>query len=302
MRTRMIAGALVVACVALGATVGTAQATYPGSNDGRIAFGSEIDGNVDIYSTLAGGQAPHRLTDDPLFDACPAYSADGKRIAWCHGIRARGGVIEIWTMKQNGEDKKQLTSLGGRMTFPDFSPDGSRIVFGGRLAGASNDDIFVMNDDGSGLGQLTSDSANDRFPAWSPDGSKIVFISSRSGIDQVWLMDADGSDPQQLTFDAVFKGQVPDWSPDGSKIAYAVGDPGDIWVIDADGTNAHPVIATPTDEFGPAWSPDGEHLAFLQFDDRTVYVADADDGGNRHAVHPLGLQAVPAWQPRGNRR
>ena len=74
---------------------GSAQATYPGSNKGRIAFGSEVDGNVDIYSVLPNGEAVHRLTDDLAFDACPAYSADGKQIAYCNGIRARGGVIEI---------------------------------------------------------------------------------------------------------------------------------------------------------------------------------------------------------------
>lgn len=304
MRTRLIAGIAFAVWAGLAASgaVGTAQATYPGSNDGRIAFGSDVAGNTDIYSVLPSGRALHRLTDDPLFDACPAYSADGKRIAWCHGVRARGGVIEIWTMKQNGEDKQQLTSLGGRMTFPDFSPDGERIAFAGRLPGATNDDVFVVNADGSGLVQLTSDPGNDSLPAYSPDGSKLVFISNRSGLAQVWVMDADGTDPQQLTFDPVFKVQVPDWSPDGSRIAYAVGDPGDIWVMDADGTDAHPVIATPTDEFGPAWSPDGAQLAFIQFDDRTVYIADAADGGNRHAVHPLGLQAVPAWQPRGRRQ
>jgi len=44
---------------------------------------------------LPNGEAVHRLTDDLPFDACPAYSADGKQIAYCNGIRARGGVIEI---------------------------------------------------------------------------------------------------------------------------------------------------------------------------------------------------------------
>ena len=113
-------------------------------------------------------------------------------------------------------------------------------------------------------------------------------------------MGADGSTPTQLTFDDVFKGQVPDWSPDGSKIAYAAGDPGDVRVMNADGSDQHTVIGGPTDDFGPAWSPDGEQLAFIRFDDRTVYVADAD-GSGAHIVRSLGLQAVPAWQPRGDR-
>ncbi len=292
--------AIAAVSLAVASPAQLARATYPGSTNGSIAFGAEIDGNFDIYSVLPNGQAVHRLTDDPLFDACPAYSADGKSIAYCHGVRARGGIIEIWTMKANGMDTFQVTHLGGRMTFPDFSPDGSRIVFAGRLPGATNDDVFVINADGSGLVQLTDDLGDDNLPAFSPDGSQIVFISSRSGLEQVWTMDADGTDARQLTFDDNFKGQVPDWSPDGSQIAYAAGDPGDILVMDADGSNQHVVVGGDSDDFGPAWSPDGRQLAFIRFDDRTVYVVDAN-GANLHPVRPFGLQAVPAWQPRGDR-
>lgn len=301
-RAATLAAALAAAMtlLAMAGTMQSALATYPGSTDGRLAFGADVGGNFDIYTVLPNGEALHRLTDDPLFDACPAWSADGKEIAWCNGVRARGGVIEIWTMKANGTDKLQVTNLGGRMTFPDFSPDGGKIVFGGRLSGATNDDIFVIDRDGGGLVQLTGESANDSLPAFSPNGEKIAFISARSGLDQVWVMDGDGSDPSQLTFDSVFKGQVPDWSPDGTKIAFAAGDPGDVLVMDADGSDQHIVVGGPTDDFGPAWSPDGEQLAFIRFDDRTVYVADVD-GTSQHIVRSLGLQAVPAWQPRGER-
>ena len=89
----------------------SASATYPGSVDGRLAIGSSVDGNFDIYTFLPNGQALQRLTTDPLFDACPAWSADGKHIAWCHGVQ-RGGVIDVWTMKQDGSEKRQVTDLG----------------------------------------------------------------------------------------------------------------------------------------------------------------------------------------------
>ena len=76
---------------------------------------------------------------------------------------------------------------------------------------------------------------------------------------------------------------MPDWSPDGSKIAYAAGDPGDVLVMNADGTDQHTIVGGSTDDFGSAWSPDGGQIAFTRFDDRTVYVADVD-GSNVHAV------------------
>ncbi len=106
--------------------------------------------------------------------------------------------------------------------------------------------------------------------------------------------------PTQLTFDAAFKDQTVDWSPDGSKLAYAAGDPGDILVMNADGSGQHTVVGGPTDDFGTSWSPDGTAIAFLRFEDRTARIVDVASGAI-HVVHPLGLQAVPAWQPRGDR-
>jgi Tol biopolymer transport system component len=292
-----------IASAALVGAAGPASATYPGLENGRIAFGITLDGNTDVYSVMPDGAALHRLTDDPASDICPAYSADGKWIAWCGGIVTGpgAGTTEIWKMKQNGTQKQQVTHMGGFATFPDFSPDGSGIAFTGRPPGATTPDIYVVDSDGSNLRQLTTDSAVDRFPAWSPDGSMIVFHSTRTGTEQVWVMNADGTGQTQLTFDPTPKDQLPDWSPDGSRIAYVqrtapVG--GDIWVVSADGSDPHPLTSGPPDELGTAWSPDGTQIAYLNWNTRTVEVMKAD-GTDAHPVHALGVQVVPAWQPRG---
>src|SRR4029453_10360800 len=154
-----------VALLVLIATASSAYATYPGKVNGRLAFAITIDANTDIYSVLPNGEALHRLTDDPGFDACPAYSADGKWIAWC----GPGGV---WLMKQDGTEKRQLTTFGA---FPDISPDGSKVVFSGRSSASGGPNVFVVNVDAAGLTQLTTDEGFDGFAAWSPDGRKIVF-------------------------------------------------------------------------------------------------------------------------------
>jgi Tol biopolymer transport system component len=301
-KTAIGAALAMLAVAAIVAVAGPARATYPGAN-GRLAFGVTAPGDPqpDIYSVLPGGQAMHRLTDDPAFDACAAYSADGKQIAYCSSAGDPTGQFDIWTMKANGKDRQRLTQLGGGATFPDFSPDGSRIAFGARPAGASNIDVYVMNVDGSDLVQLTNAPGNDRYPAWSPDGSRIVFESERSGLNQVWVMSADGSDQTQLTFDATQKDQTPEWSPDGTEIAYTVNGAvnvagGDIWVMNADGGDQHAITSGPERDYGPVWSPDGTKIAFLDFASRTVYVMNAD-GSGRYPVHPGGIQFVPAWQP-----
>jgi TolB protein len=114
-------------------------------------------------------------------------------------------------------------------------------------------------------------------------------------------MNADGSGQTQLTFDATRKDQTPEWSPDGTRIAYtADASPtvagGDIWVMNADGSDQHPITSGTEREYGPVWSPDGTQIAFLDFGSRTVYVMNAN-GSGRYPVHPGGVQFVPAWQP-----
>jgi TolB protein len=291
------AGAVTLACSA--AT--PALATYPGLN-GRIAFGSDVGGNVDIYSARPNGRGVRRLTDDPRFDACPAYSADGRTIAWCKEMAPAPRVVEIWTMRADGSDQRQLTHLGGFATFPDFAPDGRRVAFTGSLPPSTDPEILSINRRGTELVNLTESPGPDLFPAYSPDGRRIAFISARSGSLQVWVMNADGSHPVQLTTDAAIKGQLPDWSPDGRQIAYATDDPAlgrDIWIIDADGRNPRQVTNDGAIQAGPAWSPDGRSLAYLEIGAdnlRRVYVVCAADGKPR-ALAPFGNQFVPAWQP-----
>jgi Tol biopolymer transport system component len=296
--------AAVFALVIMAAVVGSARATYRGETNGRLAFGININGNTDVYSVQPNGQDLQRLTTDPGFDACAAYSADGKRIAYCSG--QGGGAVQVWTMNQDGTDKQQVTHMSATAIFPDFSPDGSKIVF---CAGTSTfaRDIYVVNSDGSDLTRLTSGVGNNVYPAFSPNGRKIVFTSNRTGTSQVWLMNADGSNQRQLTFDSQPKDQVPDWSPNGSKIAYladthGIADMGnswgDIWVMNANGSHQHQITHDATD-YGTAWSPDGTRIATLDFPTRTIYTLNARNGSDRQAVHPGGLQFVPGWQPLG---
>jgi hypothetical protein len=105
-------------------------------------------------------------------------------------------------------------------------------------------------------------------------------------------MNADGTEQTQLTFDDANHDQIPDWSPDGSKIAYeddATGN-GDIYTMNADGSNPTRITTDSDREFGTAWSPDGTTIAYVRIADntlanRTIYLMNAD-GSNQHPVHP----------------
>ena len=122
--------------------------------------------------------------------------------------------------------------------------------------------IFTETLDGSQQKQLTSLGDNGR-PDWSPDGSKITFGSTRNGDSWVGVMDADGSNQKMLA-----EGNAPDWAPDGVRIAFSRND-GQIWVMNADGSNVRQITHSGTVKAGPSWSPDGNQMVFIEITNPT---------------------------------
>lgn len=97
--------------------------------------------------------------------------------------------------------------------WPDWSPDGNRMVFEGYPYGVGYVDIYTMAADGSDLQRLTNDFKN-QLPHWSPDGRTIAFLrENEGGWPELWLMDADGSNQRQMPIDYYLVTLA--WMPDG---------------------------------------------------------------------------------------
>ncbi len=94
---------------------------------------------------------------------------------------------------------------------------------------------------------------------WGQAGGKIAFISDREGHSDVWIMNADGSDSVNLTQGRDCASPV--WSPDGTKIAYIAG--GEIWLVDADGSNPQQVTDDAVDKARLWWSEDGSSIYYV---------------------------------------
>ena len=173
-RKRTLAASIALVAVLGGLVFTSVNATFPGRQDGRIAFGVRAaDGSANIFSVLPDGKALRQLTTGPENHLCAAYSADGHQIAYCADV---GGNFEIWTMKANGTQQTQVTHLGGNALFPDFSRDGKKIAFGGTVGDDPNNEIYVVDAaTGESLEALTSCAGSapgcyNDYPAWSPDG------------------------------------------------------------------------------------------------------------------------------------
>ncbi len=102
-----------------------------------------------------------RLTFEGIYNASPAWSPDGKKIAYS---RSDAGPFNIWVMNSDGSETRQLT-FEGNSSSPSWSPDGRHIVFASASGGKSA--LYIMRPSGEGLTKIPSQ-GNGFSPAWSP--------------------------------------------------------------------------------------------------------------------------------------
>ena len=248
--------------------------------------------NFEVSRMTASAEGVTTLTDSPpgVASSQPTWYPDRSAILF----RRSGGTEgpgSIWHMGPLGEQPELLFDPPGAQLYPSWSPDMSRLLFATRKSETGDTDRAVesMAADGTGLTILFDVAgAYDSAPAWSPDGTRIAFESDSDVAGgnperdmEIWIMDADGSDPIQITHNALHD-EGPAWSPDGSMLAYSSGPENlklDINVMTAEG--AH--LRTLTDFAGRDESPDWQPIPAPDTDRRCGDIA---DGG------PLDVRAA----------
>jgi len=251
-----------------------------------------------------GGAEPIRITRDGFFKQRPAWSPDGKLLAFS---RHRGDTIFIFLCKPDGSDERRLTDR----TLPEydavFSPDGKRLALSvDKISTTQGDmDVYTVDLAGKDLRPVSTTRGELSFeesPAWSPDGKWIAYTSTRHGNQELYIATPEGKDEKRLTSDPATDAH-PSWSPDGKRIALATNRWGDmeIAVLELDSGKLTRLTASRGLDDYPAWSPDGKHIAFTSNRDRNleIYVADADGRNARNVTRHAGIDNFPAWTPDG---
>ena len=222
--------------------------------NGKIAFVSSRDGNYEIYVMDANGSNQERLTCDEHGDGYPAWSPDGKKLAY-----VSGGGIEISIIDLETGIQTVIFSTNHWLATPTWSPNGGKIAFCYNELGGG---IFSINSDGSNQTYL----ANGWYPDWSPDGEKITY--SQGG--EIYTMNADGSEQINLTNHPAFDSEA-SWSPDGMKIAFTSERElaGEIYLMNNDGTEQIRLTYNDWPDRNSSardasWSPDGNYIAFAR--------------------------------------
>ena len=173
-------------------------------------------------------------------------------------------------------------------------------------------DIYSICSNGSDPQQLTYDPAFDGQPAWSPDGESIAFTSMRSGESHIYVIDADGMHPVQLTTD--LQNDLPVWLPDGKQIAFRTTDGQGLWWwrnINLD-TNDISQLTEPSYDFffqKQIWSPDGKEIAYMSLVEQSarndgssqIHIRQVDGSADRVITDNLWANINPVWSPDGER-
>jgi TolB protein len=294
--------------VALLLLAAPAHAAFPGNN-GLIAFASGRSGNVDIYTVNPNGTGLTNVTNNPATDISPAWSPDGKKIAFVStrdgappGPCDDGACGAIYVMNADGSGATALSPPGWNASHPAWSPDGSQIVFDGSQDGITFS-LWLMNADGSNVHTLNAPKGSYRSISWAPDGQEIVYdwgdtlcdisCTTEFGISQIR---PDGSGNAVVSYNPT----QPDVSPDNTHIAVvhsSVGHDGAIETLDRNGNNPVTIRSGEADD-GPAWSPNGQKIVFRsRFN--MLYTMNADGTGAAPLLSDSALSQTSqiSWQP-----
>lgn len=279
-----------------------------------IVYTGIVESGAEIFSLDLTADPPrlYQLTETEGAAYRPRWSPDLRYLAYIYAP-PDATAAELWLF-DNMEGGMGAVSAGipGLDDFV-WTPDGRYLVYAADQPDGVERDIYRIEVESGEVVNLTADSSVwDSAPAASPDGQSLAFVSDRApsgkGMDNIWVMGIDGSDPRNLT-DSDWEDVSPGWSPDGAWIAFyrwsvapaEEGGPAGLWVMRADGGEARLLAGLGDFLAGldaPVYSPDGLWIAYQGgiAGDSDVYVIPAEGGEPVNVSNMAGHDYAISWR------
>ena len=232
------------------------------SPDGKtISFlRSRSDGVSDLYTVASEGGEPRRITFENRAVTGADWSPDGKSLIFSSN---RAGLFSLWKVSTGGGEPVLLAGGGSKMKHPSTARRVNAVAYENWHYEVSLWSVPVSS--ARPESRLTFAADEWEFdPEFSPDGRRIAYVSTKSGADEIWTIDAGGGAPAQLTSFGGPRLGMPRWSPDGKTLVFTARPEGqaDLYAIDSSGGSPIRLTSTPGDEAAPSWSRDGRSIDF----------------------------------------
>ncbi|CAN5649173.1 S9 family peptidase [soil metagenome] len=296
------------------------RAPHSAERRDQIAYVSDKTGADEVWLWTGDGRPDRQVTRLGARIEAFAWSPDGQRLAVAASTR---GTFDIYLADIDGSSSIRLTNHDDYEVYPQFTPNGSRILFVRLDSDWTDHTVISIALDGSDERELEADrnffdyhyGREFGYPLVSPDGSRFLFRSHRSGWENIWMANVDGSGEAIQVAAAGADQYDPAWSPDGSKIAYIENPDGTLELRIAAGDGSGEIDGF-SPQLGcytkPVWSPDGRKIAFLggtPTSPNAVWVIDVETGERRKLTEsvPVGIEQhlvrpekvrYPSWDGR----
>ena len=272
----------------------------PDMPQGRIVYTQvRDDGSTAVYLMKPDGTDRRCLVDTAGPDTSPAWSPDGRWVAF------QGGTAEqqdLFVVRADGTGLRQLTDTPDWEQRPVWSPDGQRIAYGrSRIQDEPPWSLRVMAVDGSddsailpsGRGIVWAEMRD-----WSPDGRTLLIATDNGGGLDLVRMDPDGTHLRRLRSEPGDFGSGAVYSPDGSMLAFQADlGGGCLYVSDPEAQRLIRLTKGCSTGVTLTWSPDGRQILWAGSDGGGDLESMRPDGSRRHTIVDSGDVAQPDWQP-----
>ena len=273
------------------------------------------------------------------------FNRAGTQLIFQRQERADSGCDQQYLINVDGSGLRRVSNGLGRTTCGYFYADDQRILYSssfrhdtacppppdrsqGYVWPLGHLEIYTSRPDGSDLRQLTADGSYNAEATVSPDGKRIIFTSTRDGDIDLYTMNVDGSDVRRVTSRVGYDGGA-FFSPDGTKIVWRAGYPEtaadtadyrrllgqrlvrpsrvELWVANADGSDARQVTRLGGANFAPFFTPDGRRIVFStnfrtprsgNFD---LYLVNLDGTGLEQVTTDASFDGFPMFSPDGTK-